>query len=68
MYALRAQLGIEPALDKYEIRVSLMSWPLANHDTLGAELKEYLGDCANENGIRVHVDAWDVLDCRVDPT
>jgi hypothetical protein len=62
MKTLGPKLGMESALDQYEVRVSLMARPLANDDTLRPELEKRLGGGTNENGVRVHRDACDELD------
>jgi len=59
---LRAELGVETALDQDKIYVSLMARPLANNDTLHPESEKRFGRRANENGIRVHLDSCDVFD------
>lgn len=59
---LRAELGIKPALDQYEVRIPLMTWSLTNNDTLRPEPQERLGHSANEKGIRIHLNARDVFD------
>src|SRR5579883_1220766 len=59
---LRPELRIESALDKDEVRVSLMAWPLANNDVARAQSQERLGGGAHENRVRIYIDARNVLD------
>src|SRR6516225_9365140 len=60
-HPLRTQLSIESALHEHQVGVPLMAWPFSDDDTSSAEPNKGLGGSADEQRVRIHLNAGDVF-------